>query len=62
MPGGTVYVSGWDHKVYALDAVTGQLRWAYTTGGAVFRPAVSGGTVYVGSWDDHKVYALTAGS
>ena len=51
-----------DHKVYALDAATGHLRWAYTTGGNVdSSPAVAGGTVYVGS-GDHKVYALSAQS
>ena len=61
MAGGTVYVGSDDHKVYALDAATGHLRWTYTTGGAVSGPAVAGGTVYVGS-GDHKVYALDAGS
>jgi hypothetical protein len=56
--GGTVYVGSWDDKVYALDAMTGHLRWSYTTGNEVVSsPAVSGGTVYVGS-DDNKVYAL----
>ena len=59
--GGTVYV-GSDHKVYALNAVTGHLSWAYTTRNWVdSSPAVAGGTVYVGSRDD-KVYALNAGS
>jgi outer membrane protein assembly factor BamB len=57
--GGTVYVGGEDHKVYALDAATGRLRWAYTTGGPASGVAVAGGTVYVGSYDGN-VYALDA--
>jgi outer membrane protein assembly factor BamB len=59
--GGVVYV-GVDRKVYALDAATGRLRWAFTTGGSAYsRPAVAGGTVYVGSWD-YQVYALNVRS
>ena len=56
--GGTVYIGSGDHKMYALDAATGKLRWAYRTGDWVISsPVVVGGTVYVGS-GDHKVYAL----
>jgi len=59
---GTVYVGGHHGTVYALDAATGRLRWAYTAADMVdSSPAVAGGTVYVGSEDD-KVYALNAGS
>jgi serine/threonine-protein kinase len=48
--------------VYALDAATGHLRWAYTTGSFVdSSPAVVGGTVYIGS-QDSKLYALSAAS
>ena len=58
MAGGTVYIGSDDHKVYALDAATGRLRWAYYTGSSVdSSPAVAGGTVYVGS-DNETVYAL----
>jgi outer membrane protein assembly factor BamB len=49
-----------DYKVYALNALTGSVRWSYTTGSHVTSsPAVSadGSTVYVGSYD-YKVYAL----
>jgi serine/threonine-protein kinase len=57
---GTVYVGSDDHEVYALDAVTGRVRWTHATGGFVeSSPVVAGGTVYVGS-DDHRVYALNA--
>ncbi len=58
--GGTVYVGGDDHKVYALDADTGRLRWAYTSRSAIdTSPAVASGTVYVGG-QSSKVYALDA--
>jgi outer membrane protein assembly factor BamB len=60
--GGVVYVGSMFGKVYALDAVTGGLRWIYTTGTmADSGPAVVRGTVYVGS-DDGKVFALNARS
>ena len=49
MAGGTVYIGSNDHKVYALDAATGHVRWTYTTGGGVdSSPAVAGGTVNIG--------------
>ena len=58
--GGTVYYGSEDHKVYAIDAATGRLRWSYTTGGGVYAaPAVAGGIVYIGS-DDDTLYALNA--
>lgn len=44
--------------MYALDAVTGNKKWSYATGGRVrSSPAVVDGVVYVGS-QDHNVYAL----
>jgi len=57
--GGTVYAGSDDGTVYALDAATGGLRWAYTAGDSVSDPAVAGGAVYVGSHYG-KVYALDA--
>ena len=59
MAGGTVYAGSDDGTVYALDAATGGLRWAYTAGDSVSDPAVAGGTVYVGGHDG-TVYALDA--
>jgi outer membrane protein assembly factor BamB len=57
---GTVYVGSTDGKVYALDAATGQVRWAYPTDGAIHSsPAVADGAVYVGSNDD-DIYAINA--
>ena len=59
--GDTVYFgSSADDKVYALDAMTGQLRWTFFTEGPVrLAPTVSAGRVYVGC-DDGCVYCLSA--
>lgn len=57
---GRVYFGSDDHRVYALDRITGQQRWTYLTDGAVeAAPLVHDGTVYIGSADTH-VYALAA--
>ena len=46
------------YTVYALDSMTGELRWTYLTGGEVYSsPAVAYGVVYVGS-NDGKLYAI----
>lgn len=56
---GTVYVGSEDSNVYALDAVTGNLKWNYTTENSIeSSPAVSGSVVYIGSHDG--LYALDA--
>jgi len=56
---GIVYVGSNDHKIYALDATTGEKVWSYATLGAVeSSPTVANGIVYVGS-DDNIVYALS---
>jgi serine/threonine-protein kinase len=60
--GGVVYVGSIDHNVYALDAQSGQKKWAFQTGFLVVSsPAVADGVVYVGSFD-HNVYGLDAQS
>src|SRR6266702_2714520 len=57
---GVVYVGSHDHRLYALDARTGDMYWSYTTGGFIdSSPTVAEGVVYVGS-QDHKLYALSA--
>lgn len=49
-----------DHKVYALDAATGQERWSFFTGGPVrLAPTVWKNRVLVGS-DDGFIYCLQA--
>jgi len=57
---GTLYIGSNDHKLYALDASTGNILWTVTTGDAVYSsPAIANETVYVGS-NDHKLYTLDA--
>jgi outer membrane protein assembly factor BamB len=59
---GRVYFGSSDERVYALDAASGKLAWAFKTGGIVHSsPAVAGNTVLVGSWDG-VLYALDAES
>jgi outer membrane protein assembly factor BamB len=45
--------------VYALDALTGNKIWTYTTGGDTGAPSIAGGLVYVSS-SDGNIYALNA--
>jgi outer membrane protein assembly factor BamB len=57
---GVVYFGSGDNHVYAVDAVTGALRWRFQTSGVVHAsPAVAGGRVYIGSFDSW-FYALDA--
>ena len=60
--GDTVFVGSGDHSIYAVDAVSGEERWSFETGGRVeSSPFVAHGSVYVGS-DDGHLYALDADS
>ena len=53
-----VYIGSHDHRVYCLNATTGELLWNYITGNYVdSSPAVANDKVYVGS-HDRKVYCL----
>jgi outer membrane protein assembly factor BamB len=57
---GVLYIGSSDHKVYALDANTGQRKWAFLAGDSVeTTPTVVDGVLYVGC-NDHQVYALDA--
>jgi eukaryotic-like serine/threonine-protein kinase len=59
---GAVYFGSGDTNVYALDAVSGNLKWKFKTGDVVHAsPAISGGKLFVGSWDSY-FYALDAAS
>ena len=57
---GSVYFGSGDHRVYALDAASGELRWSFATGNVVHAsPAVADGVVYIGT-RDRNLYALDA--
>jgi len=54
----TVYVGGWDGRLYAREATDGTEVWTFETGGIVWSPpAVVGETVYFSS-DDGSLYAV----
>jgi outer membrane protein assembly factor BamB len=60
--GGSVFFSGADGIVRALEAATGKPQWAAYTGGAVrYPPTIAEGRVLVGAGDGW-VYALEAAS
>ena len=59
---GAVYFGSSDGNVYALDALSGALKWKFKTGDVVHSsPAIVDGTMYIGSWDRH-LYAIDAGA
>jgi outer membrane protein assembly factor BamB len=59
----TIYFGSSDGKLYALDAVKGQERWApFDTGGKIkiwTSPAVEDGVVYVSNYD-RKLFAVSS--
>lgn len=58
--GGLVFFGSGDGNVYALNALTGALRWRFKTHDVVHAsPAVDNGTVFIGSWDSY-FYAIDA--
>jgi len=51
---GKVYIGCIDGCLYCLDALSGELRWKYKTGGLVnSSPAIANGKVFVGSYDGY---------
>ncbi len=61
---GTVYVGSFDHKLYALDPATGQVRWAFPTDAHIYSsPALASSpngdttAIYIASADG-SVYAI----
>lgn len=60
LAGGRAYFGSWDHRVYAVDARSGQLDWSFATGDRVKGGvAFAGGTIFAGSYDG-RLYALDA--
>jgi outer membrane protein assembly factor BamB len=62
LAGRTLFYGSGDHKLYAVDTKTGQVKWSYDTGYPVrSTPAYRAGTVYVGDWFGylHAVDAAT---
>ncbi len=58
--GGSVFFGSGDGNVYALDAVSGDLKWKFQTGDVVHAsPAYADGVVFFGSWDSY-FYAVDA--
>jgi len=57
---GKVYFGSGDGNIYALEAVSGALRWKFKTGNVVHTsPAISNGTLFMGGFDTF-FYALNA--
>ena len=53
-----MYFGTVNNFIYALDLITGEIKWRYKTRGPVVSsPSVEDGIVYVGSLD-RKLYAL----
>ena len=59
---GTLYLGSGDGRLYAVDPMSGKVRWRFATEGRIrASPAVAGDRVYVGSADG-TLYALDASS
>lgn len=58
--GGLIFFGGEDGRARAVDAETGELRWAFPTAGIVkYPPTIADGRAFFGSGDGH-VYCLEA--
>lgn len=56
----TIYFGSSDSTVYALNGLTGKLRWKFKTGASVHAsPVVHNGRLFIGGWDTY-MYALDA--
>ena len=56
----TVYVTSLDHNLYAINAETGQKKWAFATNFEIdASPIIAHDVVYVGS-TDYSLYAIDA--
>jgi len=55
--GNTVYASGYDSNIYAMDVNTGHVQWKSKTGFLNASPVVANGVIYVASTND-SLYAV----
>jgi outer membrane protein assembly factor BamB len=56
----TLYIGSSDGKLYALDAVKGDIRWEFDTGDKIWTsPAVEDGVVYVSNYE-RKLFAVSS--
>ena len=57
----SIYIGSYNHRLYALDAESGEKRWVYDVGGQVPGTAtVVGDTVYTSSFETKKTTGLDA--
>ena len=54
----TVFVGSFDDNLYALDAETGNVKWAFDSKDDMYSPTVEGNTVYIHSGGQYKLYAV----
>lgn len=60
--GDTLYFGCTDGNVYGLDALTGNKKWQFTTGGEIWStPIIANNTLYIGSFDK-IIYAVDISS
>ncbi len=56
---GVLFLGSSDGKVYALDAMYGEKKWSYDTGGKIWTsPAIANGVLYISNYE-HKLFALS---
>jgi eukaryotic-like serine/threonine-protein kinase len=54
----TVFVGSFDDNLYALDAQTGTMKWAFNGKDDMYSPTVEGDKVYIHSGGQYKLYAV----
>jgi outer membrane protein assembly factor BamB len=55
----TIYVGTSDGNLYALDAVYGEKKWEFNTGGKIWTsPVVEGGVIYISNYEK-KLFAVS---
>lgn len=53
----TLFIGSDDNNLYAIDILTGKLKWQYPTLGKVYTPTAKNGMVFAASFDNY-IYAL----